>query len=198
VGGAISSDDRASAPPGPEPVNLAAEYLGLWPSDGPGSPRGAGQTKAGEHPVDVLSGFAGNGSQVVARPGKPIEFVQPHPMTLTVESKRSTDRGRNLEGVGGIVRLRVGDRRHDHRDVAVRAASRGDDNRTRAILGALVGASGLLVAPEEAVADHQARLRGRKGHRGSTPYSAASISAATSSLRSLTTRTSLSRALSFS
>src|SRR5665213_224148 len=69
----------------------------------------------GEHSVGILTATAGNGSQIVARPREPIEFVQPKPMSLAVEPERSADLRRDFEGVGLVGRWRVGDRRHDHR-----------------------------------------------------------------------------------
>ncbi len=92
----------------------------------------------------------------------------------------------------------MGNRHHDHRYVAVLETRCRHNNRAGSILRALLGAGILLVALEEAVTDNQARLRGRKCHGASMPYSAASMSAMISSLSAPTMRACRSRALSFS
>jgi hypothetical protein len=83
--------------------------------------------------------------------------------------------------------------RRDHdRDVAGALSPSHNDNRIGPVLRGLVSSTLGLIAPE--APDNQARCGGRKGHSGATPYSAASISAITSSESSPARRTWRSRA----
>ena len=123
----------------------------------------------------------------------------PQPVTLAVESEGSADRWWNFDGVGWIIRWRMGNRRYDHRYVAILVTGSRDDNRAGPIFRALLRAGILLMAPEKAVADHQARLCGRKCHSSlDARILRLRMSAMTSALRAPTSRTCRSRALSLS
>src|SRR3546814_7767271 len=108
-------------------------------------------------------------------------------MSAAIQGQALARRGGNVDGRGRIFGRPVRDRRDNGLNVTIRIAARGDDNRTRSILDAFRRSLRVFTAPQKTVADDQARLRNREAHSGSTPYSAASIAATTSSGRFPTT-----------
>src|SRR5579872_2912615 len=160
------------------------------------------EQRAGQHAIVVSARGAGNGTQVEAGPAEPVQLVQAQPMALAVQTELAGDIGRDRERVAGIIGRRVRDGCDQGADIAARVDAGGDHDGAGSILGALVGAGVLFVAPEETVADDETRPRRRERHLGSaaywgsTPYRAAAMSASVSSSSSPTLRTWRSRAWS--
>jgi len=97
-------------------------------------------------------------AQVRPRPKKAIGFGQYHPGAFVIEAKAALGSRWNFNCISCVPWRRMGDREHRHDFIAVVIGDSQNDS-TGAILDALFLSLEMLIAPEIAVADDEARGR---------------------------------------